>query len=156
MSDAVAIADAVTARVAELIGEPCAVIQAWIEPATGVSPRVVRAVYALPHHRVAGLRTWRDEGEGEATDVLGGGVLVALEASKWARLVLKGHGPTLASSQLPGVLAGPLVTELAELAAAVAAGSAAGSFDALDRWLAACRRRGDDADARNAGRGPGR
>ena len=50
-------------------------------------------VYAFASARLATLRHWRDEVETPN--------FVAFEASKWARLLLKGHGGSLLSSAQP-------------------------------------------------------
>lgn len=72
------------AAVREALGEPALTALAW---GRGADPSYV--VYAFPSRRVATLRHWRDEVETPE--------LVGFEASKWARLLLKGHGGALLS-----------------------------------------------------------
>ena len=68
-------------------------------------------LYALPSSAVRGLAHWRDEVE--AAD----SYTVAMEASKWARLVQKGHGGAI-GALLTGKVAGvsPWMRELVGLA----------------------------------------
>ena len=58
---------------------------------------MIRLVFALPSIRVATLRHWRDEVEFSVDEH----AVVGVEASKWARLLLKGHGGTLLTSAEP-------------------------------------------------------
>ena len=102
----------------------------------------VRLVYAFPSIRFATLRHWRDEAE-----YLDGGLhVVALEASKWARLLLKRHRATGdTSARLPEVASssGSLLRDLnADLAGAT---SAPQRFALVDAWLEAVRREADAA-----------
>lgn len=69
-------------RLHEALGEWALPVIVWSRPD---GPDVV--VYAFSSRRLATLRHWRDEVE-TAT-------FVGLEASKWARLLLKGHGGSL-------------------------------------------------------------
>lgn len=88
--------------VAPHLDEPAATwLGGWIDPPV-LPPlpagHAVRLVYALPATRVAGLAPWRDAAErwGETPDGVPLHVL-AMEASTWARLVLRGHLPTHAT-----------------------------------------------------------
>lgn len=90
--------DAVSDALAEALGEPATVVALWCDaPATPRGP-VARLVYAYPSVRLATLRHWRDEAEFLVDAGDGPMHVVALEASKWARLLLKSHGGTLLTS----------------------------------------------------------
>ena len=82
--------DAITA---EALGEPADVVSVWHDRApVPESPEpLLRLVYAFPSVRLVTLRHWRDEFE----VVADGHRIVGMEASKLARLLLKGHGGTL-------------------------------------------------------------
>ena len=130
------------------MGERPLLIGVWLDPAPFPALRsgrpLIHALFAWPAARLAGLRAWRDQWEG---DVILPGLsrqqastesvasdepnptpnperdhLVALEASHVARLVLKGHGGTLRWLALPAAfgLPGPcgdLCAEIVDLAA---------------------------------------
>lgn len=70
------------AAVNAALGEPARTLLVWTS-----GHGSARLVYAFPSRRLATLRHWRDEVETPE--------FVGLEASKWARLMLKGHGGTL-------------------------------------------------------------
>jgi hypothetical protein len=78
-------------RLLEALGEQVLPVVVW---ARSDAPDLV--VYAFSSVRLATLRHWRDEVETAS--------FVALEASKWARLLLKGHGGSLLSSAQPPTL----------------------------------------------------
>lgn len=72
----------------EAMEEPVTVHGIWGPLASG-ELQVFRWVYSYPTWRLATLEHWRDEGEWS----LGGEHVVAMEASKVARLMLKGYKP---------------------------------------------------------------
>ncbi len=76
------------ARLQEALGERALPVIAW---SRDDAPDLV--VYAFTSRRLATLRHWRDEVETPT--------FVGLEASKWARLLLKGHGGSLLSCSTP-------------------------------------------------------
>lgn len=76
------------ARLHEALGEWALPVISWSRQD---APDLV--VYAFTSRRVATLRHWRDEVETPT--------FVGLEASKWARLLLKGHGGSLLSCATP-------------------------------------------------------
>lgn len=78
------------ARLSEELGEPVTVHGAW-GPMQSGELSVFRWVYSYPTWRMATLQHWRDEGEW----ILGGEHVVAIEASKVARLLLKGYEPAV-------------------------------------------------------------
>ncbi len=144
----------------DALGEPVTLVGAWVDPPVAPPIRdatVVRAVFAYPALRLATLRHWRDTVELVSESEPGTTVhVVAHEASKWARLVMKAHPGTLAiAAEAPtldsdGVLSGPdglvaLARSIAELDDPAEAGSLleGGSamvspgerFEALERWL---------------------
>ena len=150
--------EAVTAaRVESLLGEPATVIAAWWSrmgaSIDGPAP-LLRVVYAFDAARLAGLRHWRDEVEGPLRDAEAdhGAWVVAMEASKWARLLLKRQGGALWTALGPAAFdtvdAAPLAALAAGLWDAVALQAArpaapplADPFDAVDAWLTSVRRR---------------
>lgn len=101
--------------------------------------RALRLVYAYPAIRLSTLRHWRDEVELEVDGVH----VVAMEASKWARLLLKQHAPTLDVVQLaPASGSAPEVGALQRLGMALLAGDVgpAERFDRIEAWLVQVRR----------------
>lgn len=136
------------ARLRDGLGEWALPVIVWSRPN---APDLV--VYAFASVRLATLRHWRDEFETPT--------FVALEASKWARLLLKGHGGSLLSSaQVPAsdcietagelsALARELWTEDATHWASLAGEeplpmpnpplSAKERFERVDAWLAKVR-----------------
>lgn len=97
----------------EALGEPATLVVAWTNtvPTPAHGGPILRAVYAFPSRRLATLRHWRDEVEFDIADDAETTRVVALEASKWARLLLKSHGGALLASAsppaFPGASAGP-------------------------------------------------
>jgi hypothetical protein len=89
----------------------------------------VDLVFALPAWRVAGLRSWRDQAEAWQ----GGELVVAAEASVWARQLLRSHGG-VAARVVHGDRHDPhgLLGELGVLAAT-------GSDPVVAGWFAAAR-----------------
>jgi hypothetical protein len=162
--------EAIAEILARALGEPAAMVAVWTDapsvPAPRRRPRIT-AIYALPSRRFATLRHWRDEVEtrtGDGVDV------VAFEASKWARLLLKSHGGTLLTSleipesgtpegQALGPLAASLWDDVADAWIAAAgiprptldrpSGTSLGGparFARAEAWLDAVRRRADRED----------
>jgi hypothetical protein len=71
------------------VDDSLVLLAAWPEPASPAAATLrPAAMFVVPTIRLAGLRHWDDE---PLLPAPFGGVQ-ALEASKWARLVLKGHG----------------------------------------------------------------
>ncbi len=159
-----AVADAVAAQA----GEDAVVIALFVDGAL-LPPlqrgRAAHVVYALPTARVAGLRSWRDGLEAHLEVADETWTVVALEASTWARLVLRGHpGP---SRWLSGALvdmgrSDAVAEHLRELAARAVDGRAAGwleaagaappptgaarpSIEEVEAWLTHARRVADAA-----------
>ncbi len=130
----------------------------WDAPSPGM-PHTAAAIVAYSAVRLSGLRHWYDE---PVLPEPFGGVLV-MEASKWARLVLKSHAGIITATQASPVIdAGGQGAALGTIAArsvddvADAWCDAAGiarrprsdepltgqkRFDALNAWLEALRRR---------------
>ncbi len=82
---------AVAQALEQALGEPALLVAGWREP------HAIRLIYAFPSLRLATLAHWRDEVE----FTFEGAPVVAFEASKWARLLLKSHGGTLLCSARP-------------------------------------------------------
>ncbi len=120
---------------------------------------MVHAVVAYPALRLATLRHWRDTFETTLTVGDAPVHLVAHEASKWARLLLKGHGGSLLIAGLEPVFdSSRLLSKLGEIAGSCANAdtrewceaangpapaantvSAQARFDALESWLTEAR-----------------
>lgn len=150
----------VAAAIADALEEPVLLVGVWPDPDGGL-----RAVYAFDSLRVATLRHWRDEVEirvPHGPDAPWKGAVVAFEASKWARLLLKRHGGALLTSAEPPIagaaaLCAPLrglarglwtddSTRWAERmnrAPLAASAPIDAPFDAIDRWLQGVRRAAD-------------
>ncbi len=130
-------------RVESYLEGEAGVLGGWVD-AIVVPPlidgrRAVRLVYAFPAMRVATLRHWRDEVELDEGDLH----VVAMEASKWARLLLKQHAPTLDVVRgAPAAGSAPEVLALQRLGIALAVGDVgpAERFDRIDAWLVQVRR----------------
>lgn len=113
-------------------------VACWIgAPTLPARPHTLHAVFAYPSQRLATLRHWQDTLE---TDV-DGAPLVAHEASKWARLLLKGHAGAKA------ICLHPLAHEEAGLGEELAGIAARIDGDDIEAWRDAA---GWDAHARHA------
>lgn len=128
------------------LGESLILVGVWSGAPALPPAELTRLVYALPSRRVATLRHWRDEDEWIA-DIDGTRHhVVAIEASKHARLLLKSHPPTLSCAARPAdVDPHGLTDDLPTLAR--------GLWDA--RALAWCAHAGIDPPAASAASGAG-
>jgi hypothetical protein len=165
--DDATLASLTAACVDALLGEPATVIAAWwsrLGPAIDGPAPLLRVVYAFDAARLTGLRHWRDEVEGPlcppVADAGSGAWFVAMEASKWARLLLKRQGGALWTALGPTAFVTTDAAALGALAAGLwdadadawaasvglvvarpAAEPLMRPFDAVDAWLTAVRRR---------------
>lgn len=125
------------------IDDELALLATWAGPAPGMAHQAA-ALVAYPAARLAGLRHWHDEPVLPPPH----GEVLAMEASKWARLALKGHAGAIATMS-----AAPAYDPRGEAAAlgAIARRCADGAdgalvgqarFDVLNAWLETLRRRG--------------
>jgi len=132
------------------LGSGTCVIGGWtdvmVAPPLPPGTRALRVVFAYPSSRLATLRHWRDTYEFNALDAAGINVHVVMhEASKWARLVLKGHEMTLACvSRPPDQDSDGLLATLRALCE-----HGPPPFDQLDAWLLHVRDHVDESYRRS-------
>lgn len=121
-------------ELARKLGEEVTVHGLW-GPFPSGELRIWRAVYSYPAWRLATLEHWRDEGEWR----LSGAVVVAMEASKVARLLLKDHAQLATDFVDPPVLADVYAQHLSSLARSLN-GDPAERYALINEWLTALRK----------------
>lgn len=103
----------------------------------------LRLVFVYSAPRVAGLRSWRDGVELVVQTEAGAVHVVAHEAAKWARLALKGHGPSREIAGTGAIVGDlPCVVALARLLGA----ALPASFEAAEEWVLRSREAAANAE----------